>query len=67
VKEIRKKNTAQMIINVEKPGQRNGQCPFEMSSKPTFEQGQQRPPMGKSRGAAGTKGHRGTIEPEKPR
>jgi len=53
-----------MIIVIDEPGQTNGQCPFEMSSKPTCEEGQQRPPMGKSRGSAASKLHRETIEPE---
>jgi len=38
-----------------------------MASKPTCEQGQQQPPMGKSRGAPTAKRHRGTIELENAR
>ena len=40
--------------------------PFEMAPKPTCEQWQQRQTMVKFRGAAATKRHRGTIEPENP-
>ena len=41
-------HTAKMIIYIDEPGLGNGQGPFEMASKPTCEQGQQRPPMGKA-------------------
>jgi len=57
-------HTAQIIRDTEDPDQGNGQCPFEMASNPTGEQGQQRPPMSKSRGATTTKRHHGTTEPE---
>jgi len=55
------RHTAQMIIDIDEPGQGNGQCLFEMVSKRT---GEQRPPMGNSRAAANRKLHCITIEPE---
>ena len=58
------RHTAQMIIDINEPGQRNGQCLFEMASKRTGEQGQQLPPMGNSRAAANRALHCITIEPE---
>jgi len=41
-------HTAQMIIDIDKHVQGNGQCPVEMASELNYEQGQQRPPMGKA-------------------
>jgi hypothetical protein len=58
------RHNSQRIIYKEKPGQRNGQCPFQMASKQTCGQGQKQPPMGKSRGASATMRHPGTIKPE---
>jgi len=60
-------HNAQMIKDIDYSGQSNVQCPAKMSSKRTCEQGQQRSQMGKNRGAAATRQHRGTIEPEEPR